>query len=264
MSRRWRQLKTGVSYIWQAFQVFALLAGALGLSVLGTIAGGVCAFLWEQWLVLGVFGAFSLGLLLASAFSYLRYVHEPFVQAARRGYRLVRAEYIYTILDDVHHQQTIRIKIRALRDGVRDVECRYSWTGGGREADPQVLSTGHRLMGRPTRHHMWKVYRVEFARELLAGEEADVEILQDLWDTERQFAPWLTKAVLESIDYLVLRVVLPVQKLPASATYTEYADTTGDVKLVSEELPINSDTGEIAKHISKPNLRHSYGIYWGT
>jgi len=192
-------------------------------------------------------------------------VRRPTARRLLRGYRWIRAEYCYSIdsQNTSVHAQRIRITLEAIRPGVNYFENRYLWSGRGDEGGPEVVSSGHRLQGSAWRRGVWNHYYVHLGRSLAVGEREDVEILQRLHDTGGAFEPFLAKTILEPVDYLILRVLLPHQLLPRKINVTEGSSAV-PTDVVVKQLPFSfdADTGEIRAEIPSPVFLHRYEIRW--
>ncbi len=182
----------------------------------------------------------------------------------QQGYRFVRAEYHYIIHEDNsrHHSQITSILLETFKDGISIFEDRYAWSGQGQEEDLQVLSAGHSLVEVIERAH-WKYVRIFLGRELSKGEQAEVRIILDLYDLENKFEPYLAKTVGEQLDYLILKVVLPISNFPPHITFSERNILSPEVpSTLTQPGKINTHSGEIHWEIASPVFGHRYEIRW--
>lgn len=199
-----------------ALGVLADMGGVLGLVGLGIssltgLSVMIAGFLLRSSVALVVGVALLLVVIvvlgLAVAYLLVRFTSAEL----ERGYRWTSAWYRYSFdsQDPHYHQQHVRIRITALRNGVCVFSNQYLWSGWGVDDGPRVLTPGQRLLGTVERSSGWSRYRVELATPLRRGESADVEVVQELCDSEEAFLPFLAKTVQEPIGTLTLSVDLP-------------------------------------------------------
>jgi len=209
--------------------------------------------------------AFAVGIVFTLAIVVAVYLRASPTKWLLRGYRWVRAEYSYHIHDDdpKHHSQIVTIQLEALRPGVDHFENRYLWSGKGQEAEPEILSPGHNLMTPVVQLGMWKHYYVYLGRELAVGERVDITILQEFYDSEGKFEPFLAKAVVEPLDHLVLCATVPRDRPPLEIFHQELSAPRPADSLI-RRVPGKFDTAkyEMRWDIDSPIFGHVYEIRW--
>jgi hypothetical protein len=210
--------------------------------------------------------AFAIGIFVAVVAAIAKIVRSksPPMKWLIRGYRWVRAEYLYCIHDPRHHSISDTILLEAVRPGVVLFEDRYQWSGRGREELPKIISPpGATLLGPPIQHGLWKYYYVHLGRELSVGERIEVKISQELYDDEGTFEPFLAKTIAEPLDHLVLRVVFPQTSPPREAVCNVHS-AAGPAGVVIQSTPCQYDSvsRELRWEIPKPVFGRRYEIRW--
>lgn len=208
---------------------------------------------------------FALGIAITLIAVVAVYLKASPVKWLLRGYRWVNAEYLYTIHEDnpKHHSQLITIVLESLRPGVDHFENRYLWSGEGKEDSPKLQSPGHSLMGPPVQRGVWKYYFVHFGYELAMAERMEIKILQELYDTKGKFEPFLSKTIIEPLDHLTLRVVLPKTQTPTKIDLTEGSGPVPSDSMIHKETgKFDTNNREIRWEIQSPALGHRYEIRW--
>jgi hypothetical protein len=233
------------------------------ISFFGSIVVGITTFWTEYRAYAFPLFAFALGIFVAVVAAIVISKSPP-MRWLIRGYRCVRAEYLYRIHDLRHHSILDTILLEAVRPGVVLFEDRYQWSGMGREEFPQIISPpGATLLGPPIQHGLWKYYYVHLGRELSVGERIEVKILQELYDDEGRFEPFLAKTIAEPLDYLVLRVVFPQDHPPREAV-CNVRSAAGPAGVVIQSTPCQYDSvsRELRWEIPKPVFGRRYEIRW--
>lgn len=245
------------------------IASVFTISFIATIIAWV---VHQQWIIMPL-AFFSSGIFVSLVLLGLFQLKYSFSQPTRwllRGYRWVKAEYLYCIEDDIlkHHSQIIKIRLKAARPGVNLFENKYSWTGLGEEKKPLVVSKGHELMGFYG-HRRWKYYYIYLGYELARGEEVEVIIKQELNDQAGTFEPFLAKTITESVESLKLRVLLPENCSLTKADNCELKGTEHSSKILKKVTSIRNTIGyegkvykELSYEILKPRLNRRYEIRW--
>ena len=183
----------------------------------------------------------------------------------RRGYRYVRAEYLYIIHEDdpKHHSQAVTIEIEAFQLGISSFLGKYSWSGQGEKEALRAISPGQTLVGEIIETDRWKYYLIHLGHELSEGERAEVKFIQDLYDSENKFEPYIAKTVSEPMDCLTFRVRLPRSNLPSVINFSE-VNILEPTSPLTRTIPgmINHESGEILWVIQNPSYGHRYEIHW--
>lgn len=182
-----------------------------------------------------------------------------------RCYKYIATESFYEIdeKDHRHHIFTITTTIQATQPGVNIFENTYRWTGRGKEEMPKVISPGHVILGEAVHNSGWKFYYIHLGRPLNQGETTEIKTVQELYDIEDKFEPYLAKIISETVDHLTLHVRLPRHPLPSKITYTIWNSEGPAGNPINVELgKVDHQTGDIIWKIEKPILRHRYEIRW--
>ena len=89
--------------------------------------------------------------------------------------------------------------------------------------------------------------------------------MQEFYDLQNKFKPFLSRHVKEPVDLSILRVILPKNNLPSKIIFNEWniLGTRGTGSLI-RTVPgeINSESGEILWEIRAPIFGHRYEIKW--
>lgn len=182
-----------------------------------------------------------------------------------RCYKYIATESFYEIdeKEPKHHIFTITTTIQATESGVNIFENTYRWTGRGKEEMPQVISSGHEMLGEAVHHSGWRYYYIHLGRPLNKGETAEIKTVQELYDSENKFEPYLAKIISETVDHLTLHVRLPRNSLPSRITFTVWNSEGPAGNPIHVELGhVDHRTGDIIWKIEKPILRYRYEIRW--
>lgn len=255
-----KKFKAFAYFIFNAAQfisaMLAILTTAIGLAI-------IVWLLKFQALLIPIL-TFSAGVFITLVVVIYAYTRSSPSRRLLRGYRWVQAEYMYTIHEDdpKHHSQTISILLEAMRPGVDHFENRYSWSGKGKEEEPTILSPGHGLLGPPLLRGGWKYYFIHLGHELAVGERIEVKLVQELYDSEGKFEPFLAKVVYEPVDRLILHVVLPRKSIPVEASCSEESGPTPTNHLIKKTPTKISQSGVILWDIPSPVFGHRYVIHW--
>jgi hypothetical protein len=247
---------SATQFVVNIFTIISFFAAGIG-------GAGITAF-WPKYRAYAfLLFAFALGIFVAVVAAIVISKSPP-TKWLIRGYRWVRAEYLYCIHDPRHHSQTITILLEAVRPGVALFENRYQWSGRGREELPKIISPpGATLLGPPVQHGLWKYYYVHLGRELSVGERMEVKISQELYDDEGRFEPFLAKTIAEPLDRLVLRVVFPQNSPPREAVCNvSSAAAPAGVVIQSTPCQYDSVSRELRWEIPKPVFGRRYEIRW--
>lgn len=189
----WKKLKT-ISYV--AFNVIQLISSLLGIAAVISLGTLFAWFFRLQFLIipsitfiLGIITTVILIILFVSKTSLSRWL--------LRGYRQIIWESFYEIHDNdpQHHTFTIKVEIEAIEPGVHFFEDTFQWSGRGKEEPPKVLRRGHVLMNPVVQRSGWNYYYVHLGRDLDIGESAEIELVQELYDFEDRFQPFLAKVI---------------------------------------------------------------------
>ena len=256
-----KRIRSIITVLIQAINLVAAII------TIATAAVVIAATTWlsQQGVTIAPFASFVLGGIFSLTVMGYVYAKSSPVRSLLRGYRWVRAEYVYRIDDteQQHHTQTIEIQIEAMRPQVDHFENRYLWSGSGQEDVPKVISDGHSLMGPPIRRRIWNYYYVHLGHEFTVGERQNVKIVQQLYDTNKSYEPFLAKIILEPVDYLTLRAILPRNRPPITAYHIEHSSSFPEYNVV-EQGKLNFDTvnWELRWDIPSPTLNHRYEIRW--
>jgi hypothetical protein len=180
---------------------------------------------------------------------------------------MISKDYTYIVSSEDFRAHTYRrvIELEAVRPGVKQVELWYQWTGRGSEGLPMVVSPGHRLLGAPARSTSWKYYYVHLGRELPVGSRERLEVEQELYDSEQEFEPYLSINVYEeSLEAVVLRVLLPATRPPSSVEFNVY-DSHGPMGRLVDTYSSGFDakSGRIEWSPTDLRIGHRYEIRWG-
>ena len=251
----------------QRLRLWASLIGslssvvALGIVVAPSIAGLIVGLqLGKHRVLLTVLfscGGLVVGLGATTAVAFALQRRRARSIDHQRGYRTVRAEYVYSInADDPHlHQQDVLLEIEALRDGVTVFYNQYWWTGKGTDRGPEIRSTGHRLIEPPRTYIGWQAYTVDLGRPLRKNERETVAIRQRMTDTEEAFESVLAKAVHEELDRLVLEVDLPRRFRPNRVwLVTRRGDQPGSDQPDQRLEPTTNSTKELGMNSIAPSV----------
>ncbi len=124
--------------------------------------------------------------------------------------------------DQSHHTYVTEVEIEAIKSGVNIFESSYRWTGRGKEEEPKILSPGHILMGKIIKQSGWKYYYVHLGQEMRIGARTTIKIMQDLYDIDNDFEPFLSKVIAVPMDYVILHVILPKPHFPTKIFFKEW------------------------------------------
>jgi hypothetical protein len=248
-----------------AFNILQLISALIGIIVATSIGTALLAFFLHlrDWIV--PLSTFILGIAITLILIIYYVWRSSPPRWLLRGYRHIRWESLYEIHEDDlrHHTFFITVEIEAIQPGIHIFEDTYQWTGKGREEVPKVVSQGHTLMNDVVQRSAWNYYYIHLGHDLNVGERTTVQLVQELYDSENQFQPFLAKIISQPIDLLILRVKLPVNHLVSNIRFTEYS-TVGPASEVVKSTPgtINNQTGEIHWRIISPVFGHRYEITW--
>lgn len=256
-----KRLKAALIFVFNATQLVSAIIAIFATSV----GAGIIAWIINHRAWVAPFFAFALGILVAVVAIIAVYISSSPTKWLIRGYRWIRAEYLYRIHDDDprHHSQTITILLEAMRPGVDLFENRYLWSGKGKEEPPKIISPGATLLGPLVQRGLWKYYYVHLGRELSTGERTEVKILQELYDDEDKYEPFLAKTVIEPLDHLILRVVFPKDRPPREAV-CNVGSAAVPANAVIQRTPCqyDSESRELRWEIPEPVFGHRYEIRW--
>lgn len=158
-----------------------------------------------------------------------------------------------------------KIKIEALRDGIKQMTRCIRWTGSSFE--------GFELINCDKNHQFESIigkksaftYVLNFGEPLKKADQAEWEIRATMKDTRRIMIPYYSQPVTFKTDHLTVTVSAP-KNLLANVEKVIYADTQMSKDLeVSRELisPEDDEIGEkFTFEINNPNLMYSYSIEW--
>lgn len=259
-----RRLKV-ISYVlFNAVQFAASLIAIFATSLMVAVVAWFGGEQQRPW-VLPLF-SFALGVLFTMSLVVISYLRASPPRWLARGYRWVKAEYLYRIHeeDPKHHTQLITIEIEAIRPGVDHFENRYRWTAQGTEHDPELLNENQRLMGPPIQHAGWKYYYIHFGHELAVGERIEIKIRQEL-NERKNLETVLGKVVAEPLEELILRVALPKNRPRKQVWNNELSGPPPIGILVGQRGKNNYDpeSGEVIPWVIRsPTFGHLYEIRW--
>jgi hypothetical protein len=249
----------------------ALAALSMLVAISVGVAGAVAGLASDRPGVVLFAGGAVLGLLIGSGCTAVVFLRKAASLEVQRGYRWLRATYTYRVsADDPHfHEQTADIVIRALRDGVRTFSNQYRWSGSGSDDGPIVTSPGHTLAGPIRQSLAWKAYDIHLDPSLRKGDSATVSLLQVLHDRNELFECFLAKTVHEPIRTLILRVELPVARLPVRAWRVTRQGSGPQARQVEvqpldiQPPPRTDEYWRIEWQVPKPSVGMSYALHWG-
>lgn len=257
LSVAWIRLLLVLGYRWHLRAVATALALATLAGLAVTIQGFVMmnGLLIAGGVVLVVGALVTFRILLADrvfAFSL------PY-----NGLYWKKALYRLTILQDNVVEQTVKLHVVALRDGVDRLQLAYRWTGAGK-ATLAVESEGCYLLAKPRTVGGWQHYQVEFERFMRAGESRTVVVRQTMVDEAGTFEPMLTKTVDQPIGQLTLAVVPSKTDPPTYITRYEYWNDCPRFAPLSYARELwDPQANEVKWVIRAPRLGRVYGISWG-
>ena len=256
-----RRIKAVLRFAYNATQLVAALFGILGI----TVGGALIAWYLQNFAIVIPLVTFALGLITASTLVFIVYWRTSAVKWLMRGYRWIKAEYLYTIDNDNPqlHTQYVTILLEAIRPGVDHFENRYLWSGRGQIDDPLILSPGHKLMGM-TQRAVWSYYYVDLGHEMRVGERVEIRIQQNLFDFENKFEPFLAKTLKEPLDELILHVQIPNTRFPSVIHFNEEDSPPPLGSLLNNESvgEIDKARGDIRWLIHSPVFGRRYEIRW--
>lgn len=160
-----------------------------------------------------------------------------------RGYRYLKAEYIYTFSpDDIRKQEfQSTVRLQAVRDGVEVIKDRYSWTGSGEQSTPTTRYHRYVVFQPPVDVAGGKYYYTHLGDEMVRDQKKTVSHYIDLFDEKGNFKSFFSRRVVEETLSLTLKVIIP----------PKYADTLGEIKFQTRDLvedrTIASKDGEYDK-----------------
>jgi hypothetical protein len=85
-----------------------------------------------------------------------------------------------------------------------------------------------------------------FGHALSKGERAEIKTIQEFYDLQKKFKPFLSRTVVEPVDPSIIRAILPKNNLPAKVIFNEWS-ILGPPGTLIRTIPgeINSENGEI-------------------
>lgn len=257
----WKKLKT-ISYV--AFNIIQLISSLLSIIVVISLGTLFAWFFRLQFLIMPA-ATFILGIITTIVLILFFVSKASLSRWLLRGYRQIVWESFYEIHEDdsQHHTFTIKVEIEAIEPGVHLFEDTFQWSGRGKEETPKILRPGQLLMHPVIPRSGWNYYYIHLGRDLDIGDRAEIELVQELYDYEHRFQPFLAKIISQPLDQLILQVKLPIKNLPPSINFTQY-DGVGPASKIVDREPghIDIQTGVISWKILRPVLRHRYEITW--
>ena len=250
-----------------AQQVGARIGAYKNIGWLALVLAGVGVVAFRYAVSMGAFLLTAVVALLVSACLLLTALI-LYRRLSGPGYRWVSAEYVYRFdpLDLRNQTQVINIKIRALRDNVCCFENSYYWSGTG-NSEVRVTSAGHRYVGEVPADDSKKLYWIHLDTPLSRGEEADIQVQQELFDDRRSLKPMLTKRVSQRLDSLTLKAVFPQPAVPPSMVAREmtYSKKPPHWRVAQLDEPRWRPDGvvtEISYSPPKPRTKRRYELKW--
>lgn len=124
------------------------------------------------------------------------------------------------------------------------------------------MSAGHTLAGLGAKKD-WKYVQVHLGHALSKGERTEISTIQEFYDIQEKFKPYLARTVVDPVDLSILRVILPKNNLPSEVIFNEW-NILGPPGTLIRTMPgeINSENGEILWEIRNPIFGHRYEIKW--
>jgi hypothetical protein len=95
------------------------------------------------------------------------------------------------------------------------------------------------------------------------GERTEIKTIQEFYDLQKKFKPFLSRTVVEPVDLSIIRAILPKNNLPSEVIFNEW-NILGRPGTLIRTIPgeINSESGEILWEIRNPIFGHRYEIKW--
>lgn len=218
---------------------------------------------FQSWLI--PISAFLFGIFVANVLVIIFSLKATPPRWILKGYKYVKIDSLYVVhADDLtHHTLVTEVEIEAIQSGINIFESSYRWTGRGREEEPKIISPGHTLLGTTIKQSGWKYYYIHLGQEMSLGARTTIKIVQELYDIDNDFEPFLGKVISVPMDYVILHVILPKSHLPKQIYFKEW-DSAGPAAKIIRERPgkINDHSGEIRWEIPSPVFRHWYSINW--
>lgn len=252
--------------------VVADLGGAVGAismaaAAVAGLVGIVVGATRQQPALVTVGLGLTFGMVITIAVVPLLLLRASWTLTSGRGYRWRGATYHYRIDPGDHHRhtQTVEVEIVALRHGIHAFFNQYMWSGAGEDPGPQVLSSGHTLLGPTNRQRGWRSYVVDLYPPLRKGESTTIVVHQDLIDAKEVFMPYLAKTITEDCEQLRLQVQLPVDLIPSRAWGATHSGShAGAEELSREPLAVATDGAfvTIGWTVARPRRNVNYAIEW--
>ena len=181
---------------------------------------------------------------------------------ARRDFYYLFREAGYRIIEPGRRYLSVRReRIKALRDGLEGIHLLYSWTGQGtvQESHSPTKYTKEELDAIPGKPFVRRFLR--FDHPLAKGEEAEYEFSLDCNVKESAPLSFLLVRFEHRVDELIMRVVFPPDSHPEQVTHCQRF-SSGEASSGVENLPIDTLTGEVTKHVRHPLPYKDYLIEW--
>ncbi len=263
----------GVGGRWFALSawLYYVVAGAYYVHqwflVLGTISalGGVAVW-WSGFigraseptgatlLVFGFVGTF------AGAAIFLRKIKRRF-QLLNPGLDIVESEDTYEVLPHDKYRFGLRMRVKAIVDGVDKYRLKLRWTGEG--TIKYQVPEGFQAAPNNVRD-VWELTEIRFPHHLALGQEIDFEIRMEMHDATIVASPYLRKLVDDSYpNGLTMRVILRKDLRDAHCTATIFPSSRTDVAVQRpQNLPCDQATGEVKWIIRRPRFGFRYRLLW--
>ncbi len=183
-----------------------------------------------------------------------------------QGYAVISAASSYTISEDDYRLHFYRrtIEITAVKPNVTQYVHYYYWTGRGQEGPPEILSSGHRLIGGPIPIGGWQYCDIHLGRQLEVAERVTIELKHRFYDEAQCAKTHFSQGVPnEGMEQITLEVKLPLSRLPSKVEYITYVDSAPS-KVPLDNVPgtCDSATGLIQWKPEEIIYPRRYAISW--
>jgi hypothetical protein len=120
---------------------------------------------------------------------------------------MVLEKEVYYTYDDLRHMKyEKRLRVRALRNGLKAYPDKYAWTGRGQVSARSLV--GEHDYIEIGKQNVWTLYEVRFPMTLSRGDEVEIAVAWELEDTEMAATPFFSSTVEEPTDKPIMRLHL--------------------------------------------------------